>query len=89
MKTAHFNRFSVHLPERCIKECCGPGSTDSAVAYWSSLCDFEPSATPEAIRAELAEYGAWDDAELADDEMNRRRIVWIAAGNIKEETKNA
>jgi len=40
---------------------------------------------PDAIRAELAEYGAWDDAELSDDAENRERIVWIAAGNIQEE----
>ena len=36
------------------------------------------------IRAELAEYGAWDSAELADDAQNRQRIVWIAAANITE-----
>lgn len=40
---------------------------------------------PEAIRAELKEYGAWDQNELADDVQNRARIVWIAAGNICEE----
>ena len=40
---------------------------------------------PEKIRAQLEEYGAWDENELADDEQNRQRIVWIAAGNIKEE----
>jgi hypothetical protein len=40
---------------------------------------------PEPIRQELAEYGAWDDVELADDAANRERIVWIACGNIVEE----
>jgi hypothetical protein len=39
----------------------------------------------DAIRAELRRWGAWDDAELADDEQNRQRIVWLAAGNITEE----
>lgn len=39
---------------------------------------------PADIRAELKEYGAWDDRELADDDANRERIVWIAAGNIRE-----
>lgn len=40
---------------------------------------------PDKIRAELRECGAWDKVELADDEQNMRRIVWIAAGNIVEE----
>lgn len=39
----------------------------------------------DKIRAELKEYGAWDETELADDEANRLRIVWIAAGNISED----
>ena len=39
----------------------------------------------DKIRAELHEYGAWDEIELADDEQNRQRIAWIAAGNIKDD----
>ena len=39
---------------------------------------------PAKLRAELAEYGAWDDAELADHAQNLQRIVWIACGDIKE-----
>lgn len=53
------------------------------------MADTGQPATPSAIRAELKKYGAWTDDELADDEMNRRRIIWVAACNIKEETKNA
>ena len=37
------------------------------------------------LAAELAEYGAWDDTELADVAQNRARIVWILANNITEE----
>jgi hypothetical protein len=40
---------------------------------------------PDKIRAELAEYGAWDAEDLADDDENRARILWIAGGNIREE----
>lgn len=83
MKTAHFERFSVHLPDRCVVECSASGSVDEAVAFCASMCDLD-EATPDAIRAELKEYGAWDDDELSDDEMNRHRIVWIAAGNIRD-----
>lgn len=41
--------------------------------------------TAENIRAELDEYGAWDESELTDDQTNRERIVWIAGCNITEE----
>lgn len=39
----------------------------------------------DTIRAELSEYGAWDDDDLANDDDNLARIVWIAAGNIVDE----
>jgi hypothetical protein len=40
---------------------------------------------PESIRKELQEYGAWNDDELKDNEENQERILWIFAGNIKDE----
>lgn len=40
---------------------------------------------PDALRAELREYGAWDADELADHSANLDRILWIACGNIIEE----
>ena len=40
---------------------------------------------PDKIREELSEYGAWDADDLADDDENRARIVWIGGGNIREE----
>ena len=41
---------------------------------------------PEDLRAELAEYGAWDADELADHEQNLQRILWLAAVDIVEES---
>jgi len=41
--------------------------------------------SPEALRRELREYGAWDDSQLADHEANLRRWVWIVGGDISEE----
>jgi hypothetical protein len=40
--------------------------------------------SPQALRDELREYGAWDDKELADHAQNLQRILWIAAGDIVE-----
>ena len=39
----------------------------------------------ELIAKELAEYGAWDDEELQDNDDNRLRLVWLAGCNIAEE----
>ena len=43
---------------------------------------------PEKIRAELQEYGAWDDAELSDADANRQRLVWVAACDIAEQHRH-
>lgn len=40
---------------------------------------------PATLRAELSEYGAWDDDELQDHQQNLQRILWIVAGDIVEE----
>jgi hypothetical protein len=34
------------------------------------------------VRAELKEYGAWDDYELSDVDPNLLRILWIACGDV-------
>lgn len=39
---------------------------------------------PALLRAELAEWGAWDDTELADHDANLSRILWLACGDIAE-----
>lgn len=38
------------------------------------------------LRKELREWGAWDDVELADHESNLDRLLWLACGNIVEDT---
>lgn len=43
----------------------------------------------EALRDELREYGAWDAADLADDDENRSRMLWLACGDIAEEWRGA
>ncbi len=41
--------------------------------------------TPDEIRAELKEYGTWEPEELKDDAENRKRILWLAAGDIRDQ----
>lgn len=42
----------------------------------------------DILRDELREYGAWEDDELTDHDTNLLRILWIAAGDIVEETNS-
>jgi hypothetical protein len=83
MKTAYFNRFNLDLPDQCVLDCSRIGSCDDDVSLWATRVTRIISS--EAIKAELQEYGAWEDDELNDDEQNWKRIIWIAAGDIKEE----
>lgn len=39
---------------------------------------------PETLRRVLREYGAWDDAELADHAQNLQRVLWCAACDIRD-----
>jgi hypothetical protein len=43
----------------------------------------------QTLRDELREYGAWDSLELADHDANLSRIVWLAAGDIVEESRQS
>lgn len=79
-----FNHFSIELTKRDALDMAIPG------------CDNEPYVRQllpkyrrqlekignDKIVAELKEYGAWDDSELEDQEMNMVRILWLAAHDI-------
>jgi hypothetical protein len=86
---AYFNRFSLDLPDEAVADCSHSGACDEDVKFWQSRIPRPAEITPEKLAAELKEYGAWDDEELADDAVNWNRIVWLAAGNIKEEQSQA
>ena len=85
VKWASFNRFEFEMPVDAIADCHHRGPCDEDVAHWAPKIVRPDSITPEKLKAELSEYGAWDDDELNDDEANWRRIVWLAAGNIQDE----
>lgn len=89
---ASFNRFEMRLPGQAVLDCCHSGRCDDDVERWTpkiqaqvELDGFTNRPTPDKIRRELKEYGAWDEAELSDDDANWQRIVWIAAANISDD----
>lgn len=84
--TAYFNHpISVNMPDQAILDCSAQGDCSESVEYW--LPKVVIVGSEEQIRAELKEYGAWDAEELADNEQNKRRLLWIAAGNLREEMR--
>jgi len=89
---ATFNRFEIRLPGQCVLDCIHSGPCDSDVSRWAPKIReqvkadaFQRGPNPEAIRLELKEYAAWEPEELQDDDANFQRLVWIAAGNIKDD----
>jgi hypothetical protein len=85
---ASFNRFEIRLKIDDALSVSHSGQCDDDVAallrvdYVAKQLD---KIDPAAIAAELREYGAWDDEQLADHDDNLARILWIAGGNIREE----
>ena len=85
MEIAYFDRFAIEMEREAARDCSHSGACDDDIAHWAIKINRPVECTPEALRAELREYGAWDDEQLADDGDNWERIVWIAAGNINDE----
>jgi len=85
MKTQYalFERFELELPVECVRDLSCSGPVDDSADYWQRKIDLS-HISDDCLAAELKEYGAWDSEELQDREANERRILWIAAGNIKE-----
>lgn len=77
--------FVVAMPAAAVAECSAPGRRDEAVARWAREIERPKECTPDVLRDELRDSGAWDGEELSDDAANWERIIWIAACNIKED----
>jgi hypothetical protein len=84
MHWAGFNRFEIQLPEDCVTDCSHQGRCDEDIEFWRGKIDLS-HISDDSLAAELQEYGAWDLEELEVWEAIEARIIWIAAGNIREE----
>jgi hypothetical protein len=89
---AYFERFVIEMTLKEALEMSLPGQdVDETVAFFASQPRFVRQFNKidsDEIRSELREYGAWDSDELKDAEQNRKRILWIAACNIREEKES-
>lgn len=69
------------------QSCSHPGQCDADVDELLLLEGISAQVStwdPETLQAELAEYGAWDEEDLADHEANIKRMVWIACNDVAE-----
>lgn len=85
---ATFNCFEIKMTRKQAASASHPGPCDADVMALSKVPAIArqlAALDPSAVRAELREYGAWTEEELADHAQNLQRVLWIAAGNIKEE----
>ncbi len=66
------------------------GPCDADVAYYFTVPPIArqlAQVDPLDLRADLSELGAWNAEELADHSANLRRLLWVAACDIKESRK--
>ena len=86
---ALFNRFSLQMTRAQAESASRPGvdAADDVAALRRVPAIRRQLAklAPVAVAAELREYGAWTDEELADHDANLTRLVWSAAGSIMDE----
>ncbi len=78
--------IEVSLLKECIEECTHAGVCDAEVEKWVQQSREELDLLDKELVAKcLKGYGAWSDEELQDHEQNLKRLLWVAAGNCKEE----
>ena len=82
-----FNEYghlsSGYFPADCIADCSASGAVDESVEYWVTKLSFDFDSAL-GVRY-LKEFGAWSADELQDHEQNRRRVLWTACCDIKEQ----
>lgn len=90
--TSSSGRIELNIPKRVAFDCYHSGDCGPHVA-WARQHERKVErqlmkVNPEILRAELREYGAWDEDELSDHETNLNRLLWLACGDIVEEMWN-
>jgi hypothetical protein len=86
----HFTdyRATLRLTQDDIASVPQSGPADDAIAALRRDPRIESqlqAANMADVRLHLRGYGAWDEAELADDEASRDRWLWLAICDVREE----
>jgi len=67
-----------------------PGDCDDGIRYLRTVPSIQRQLKklhPDQLRMELKQYGAWDETELQDHDMNVARWLWISCGAIRERAR--
>ncbi len=83
-----FNNLEIEMTLKQAESCSHPGDCEPDVRFLMEhplIKRQRRKIDPELIRQELSEYGAWEEEELADDDANWQRILWLGANDISEE----
>lgn len=85
--TTSIGHCELELTRAQFESCSRPGCDASAdvEALLPDITDQTAKWSESELRAELSEYGAWDDDALADHTQNIQRMVWILACDLAEE----
>lgn len=84
---AYFNGFTITMTKDQALATSRQGQCDRDVEELSHNPKIRrqlDTINRKDLQDELREYGAWELSELHDHEENLQRILWIAAGDIKE-----
>lgn len=81
-----FDRFTIELTKDQTLSASHQGDCTNDVQQLLTKHQLE-KISDEDLKAELREYGAWDEKELSNRQDNEERILWIAACNIDEDCK--
>ena len=79
--------IEIPLTGEDINSICTSGPNDLAVEYVCSkpsLRNWMTQYSKELIREEVRDYGNWTEEELANDEDNIQRLVWILSWELSD-----
>jgi len=85
--TESLGRIELQITKAQAESCSHPGPCDDDVAALRQAPAIRRQLArlnPETVCNALREYGAWDDAELANHDENLSRLLWIACCDITE-----
>ena len=83
-------RIELHITKEQAHIGSHQGQCDSDVQWLSEQPKIRRQLAkidPALLASELSAYGAWDEVELADHQQNLQRLLWLACGDIVEESR--
>jgi len=86
--TSSSGRIELEIPLEVAASINHSGPADADVAAARKIpfiAEQLDKIDQDTLAAELKEYGAWDDEELADREASLDRLLWVAACDVDDE----